>query len=133
MAIQQLGMSVTLQTTIDDAQARVTDALKAHGFGVLTEINVQNTLKQKINVDFHPYRILGACNPHFAHRALTTAPDIGLLLPCNVTLAEKQPGQIEVSIINPIAMAQVADLPELQALAEEAREVLQRALASLLS
>lgn len=130
---QNLGMTAILNMNMEDAQARVAEVLKEQGFGILTEINVQATLQQKIGVDFHPYKILGACNPTLAHRALTAAPEVGLLLPCNVTLSQEQSGAVQVSIIDPIAMMQVLDVPELQAVALEARERLERALASLLS
>jgi uncharacterized protein (DUF302 family) len=130
---QKLGMSLTLHATMEEAQSRVTDALKSQGFGILTEINVQDTLKQKIGVDVHPYKILGACNPVLAHRALTAVPEVGLLLPCNVTLSENEAGEVLVSIIDPIMMMQVVEHPELESVANEARSRLESALASLLS
>ena len=130
---QKLGMSVVLNTDLAGAEAQVTEALKAEGFGVLTEIDVKATLKKKIDVDFRPYKILGACNPKLAHRALTANAEVGLLLPCNVTVSEIAEGETEVSIIDPIAMMQVADHPDLQEIAEEAREKLQRVFNSLQS
>ncbi len=83
-----LGLTVRLDTDFETAQTRIAEALKAEGFGILTEIDVQATFKKKLDVDFRPYKILGACNPVLAHRALTTAPDAGLLLPCNVTVTQ---------------------------------------------
>ena len=80
----KLGLNVMLKLEFEDAVARVTQALKAEGFGILTEIDVQETMKKKIGAEYPPFKILGACNPSFAHRALTAAPELGLLLPCNV-------------------------------------------------
>ncbi|HRL13616.1 MAG TPA: DUF302 domain-containing protein [Aggregatilineales bacterium] len=126
-----LGMSVTLKTGFADAEARVTAALKAEGFGVLTEIDVKATLKAKIDVDFRPYKILGACNPHLAYRALSSAPEVGLLLPCNVTLAQVDADHVEVSIIDPVMMMGVAAHPDLQPVADDARARLVRVVESL--
>jgi uncharacterized protein (DUF302 family) len=126
----QLGLTVYLDTDFETALARVTDALKTEGFGVLTEIDVKETLKKKIGVDFRPYKILGACNPPLAHRALTLAPETGLLLPCNVTVSQ-EPGGIQVSIVDPIAMLGVVANPALKPVAEEARAKLERVAASL--
>lgn len=130
-AATTLGITVHLNTTLDNALARVTDALKAEGFGVLTEIDVQATLKKKLDVDFRPYRILGACNPTLAHRALTTAPEVGLLLPCNVAVSQAEDGVIEVSLIDPLVMLGVIAHPALQPIAAEARARLERAAAAL--
>ena len=94
------GLKKTLASTMDEAEARVREELKKEGFGVLTEIDVKSTLKQKLDVDFRPYKILGACNPPLAHRALTEETDIGLLLPCNVVVYEgDEPGTAVVSIM----------------------------------
>ena len=128
---QALGLTVRLQTDYDTALEQVTDALKAEGFGVLTEIDVQATLKQKMNIDFRRYKILGACNPPLAHRALTAVPEVGLLLPCNVTVAEVAEGEIEVSLLNPMVMNNMFDNPELAAVAEEAYARLARVAQSL--
>lgn len=117
-------------TPFEEALVRVTDALKAEGFGVLTTIDVQKTLKEKINADFRPYVILGACNPHLAHQALTTDDNIGLLLPCNVVVAAMDDGS-EVAIAKPEAMVQVTGNVGLESMAREAEERLSRALASL--
>lgn len=111
----------------EDAIRRTTEALGNHGFGVLTEIDVKGTLKKKIGEDFKRYVILGACNPHLAHRALTTDDSIGLLLPCNVVVAEKDGGS-EVAYARPRQMLGIADVPELEPLAEEAEELLSKAL-----
>lgn len=129
--MQQLGLTTRLNGDMASIQGRVTEALKTQGFGILTEIDIQATLKNKIDVDFRPYKILGACNPHFAHRALSAVPEIGLLLPCNVTLSEATPGTIEVSIVDPLAMMQMIDDEDVRRLADEVRESLQRALDSL--
>jgi uncharacterized protein (DUF302 family) len=127
----QLGFTVQLKTDFATAIQRVTDALKAEGFGVLTEIDVRETLKKKIDVDFRPYKILGACNPTLSHRALIAAPEVGLLLPCNVTVSQEGEGVIAVSIVDPIAMLGVVKHPELESVANEARTKLERVAASL--
>jgi len=126
-----LGMTVQLKADFEAAQARVLDALKAEGFGVLTQIDVKETMKQKLDVDFRPYRILGACNPHLAHRALSAVPQVGLLLPCNVTLSQPEEGTVEVSIIDPLMMMSVIEHEELKAVADEARERLARVVRAL--
>jgi len=112
------------------AVAQVTAALKEQGFGVLTKIDVQATLKQKLDADFRQYVILGACNPVLAHQALTTELDVGLLLPCNVIVYEDNGGSV-VSIGDPIAILGVANNADLEAIAQEARTRLQQALDSL--
>lgn len=119
-----LGMTVVLHTDFESAEKQVVEALKANGFGVLTEIDVKATLKQKLDVDFRPYKILGACNPPLAHRALTAAPEVGLLLPCNVTLSENAPGEILVSLVDPLMMLEVMEDENLKPIAEEARQKL---------
>jgi uncharacterized protein (DUF302 family) len=124
-------MSVHLKTSFADAESRVTAALKAEGFGVLTEIDVKATLKAKIDVDFRPYKILGACNPHLAYRALSSAPEVGLLLPCNVTVSQVDADTVDISIIDPIMMMGVAAHPNLQPVADEARARLSRVIAAL--
>lgn len=129
--LTNLGYNVTLRTDFEASIQRVTEALKAEGFGVLTEIDVKETLKKKLDVDFRPYKILGACNPPLAHRALSIDPQAGLLLPCNVVVAQKQDGTVEVSIVDPMSMLGILKSPGLEAVAEEARARLQRVAASL--
>ncbi|MBK8480650.1 MAG: DUF302 domain-containing protein [Proteobacteria bacterium] len=116
--------------SLDVVRAKVTAALAAEGFGVLTEIDVKATLKKKLELDFRPYVILGACNPTLAHRALEADPQVGLLLPCNVVLQQAE-GGILVSIVNPQMMFSVVAKPELEPIAKEADERLRRVLAAL--
>lgn len=113
--------------SFDDAVAKVTAELKEEGFGVLTTIDVKATLKEKIDVDFKAYTILGACNPKLAHRALSDDDNIGLFLACNVVVAEI-PGGSEISIINPIMMMSMVDSPGLEPVAKEANSRLTRVL-----
>lgn len=126
-----IGRTVRLETDYATALTRVVDALKVEGFGVLTEIDVRETLKKKLDVDFRPYKILGACNPPLAYRALSAAPEVGLLLPCNVTVAQVADGVIEVSLVDPLAMMSVVQNAELQAVADEAAARLDRVAAAL--
>jgi uncharacterized protein (DUF302 family) len=126
-----LGITFQLHTNFQDALERVTAALKTEGFGVLTEIDVKETLKKKLDVDFRQYKILGACNPPLAYRALQAAPQVGLLLPCNVTVSETDEGIIEVSLVDPLSMLGVVSAPELDAVAQEARQRLERVAAAL--
>lgn len=123
--------SKTVHLSIDGAIAKVTDALKQEGFGILTEIDVQKTLKAKIDVDFRPYRILGACNPGFAHKALLAEDKIGTMLPCNVVVQEKSPGTVEVSAVDPVESMKAIDNPALGEIANEVRSRLQRVIAQL--
>ncbi len=127
----QLGMEVTLDTTFNEAVARVTEALKAEGFGVLTEIDVKETMKKKLGEEYVPFKILGACNPQIAHKALTIAPEISLLLPCNIVVREVTRNTTAVSIVDPIEMMNFVGRPELQTVANEARSRLERVAASL--
>lgn len=128
----QIGFTVQLKTDFDTAIQRVTDALKVEGFGVLTEIDVKATLKKKIDVDFRPYKILGACNPPLAHRALTVDSQIGLLLPCNVVVAQgEEEGVIDVSLVDPLSMLGVVTNPDIEPVAQEARAKLERVAESL--
>jgi uncharacterized protein (DUF302 family) len=118
-------------STFDAARAKVTAALKQEGFGVLTEINVQETLKKKLGVDFRRYVILGACNPTLAHAALTTDPCIGLLLPCNVVVQDAPEGGVLVSIADPRAMFTIAANPALAPIVDDAEARLRRVIGSL--
>jgi uncharacterized protein (DUF302 family) len=125
------GMSVTTSLPLDDAEAAIRAALSEEGFGVLTEIDVAATLRQKIGVERRPYKILGACNPVLANQALNHDEQIGLLLPCNVTVADTDQGTV-VSAVDPGVMLGVAgESDEMQRLASDARERLARALRSL--
>jgi uncharacterized protein (DUF302 family) len=129
MATASYGYTKTLGAiSQEEAERRVTEALKTEGFGVLTEIDVKATLKKKLDVDFKPYKILGACNPPLAHRALTSEPLIGLLLPCNVVVFEDEGGRMAVSIAKPLEMFKSVSNPELQPLAKEVDAKLQRVL-----
>lgn len=124
------GLTRTLAQSHEIVVTRVRDALAAEGFGVLTEIDVQATLKTKLDVDLEPYVILGACNPGLAHRALTVEPAIGLLLPCNVVVAVAAGGTV-VSVADPRAMFQMVHRVELEDIVADARARLERVLAAL--
>jgi uncharacterized protein (DUF302 family) len=126
-----VGRTVRLDADYETALARVTAALKVEGFGVLTEIDVKETLKKKLDVDFRPYKILGACNPPLAYRALSTASEVGLLLPCNVVVSQVEEGVTEVSLVDPLAMLGVIAYADLRPVAEEAAARLDRVAASL--
>jgi uncharacterized protein (DUF302 family) len=126
-----IGLKVTLDMDYEPALDKVTEALKVEGFGVLTEIDVKATLKNKLDVDFRPYKILGACNPTLAHRALSTAADVGMLLPCNVTVSQEADGRVLVSIIDPLAMVGFMVDPALDEVAQEANERLIRVAQAL--
>ena len=110
----------------DEAIERVTDVLKEEGFGILTEIDVQATFKKKLDVDVPPYRILGACNPHFAYQALQAEDLIGTMLPCNVIVRDAGQGQVEIAAVDPIASMQAVENEQLAGIAQEVRSRLQR-------
>jgi len=124
------GRTVLIDDPVAEAVPKVKEALKAQGFGTLTEIDVQATLKEKIDADVDPYVILGACNPRLAHRALELEPDVGLLLPCNVVVRTHE-GRTVVSALDPGIIAEMADHPGLKPIAEEATRLLDAALESL--
>ena len=126
-----IGMSKIVDYGFDEAIARVTDELKKEGFGVLTTIDVKDTLKKKIGVEFRKYTILGACNPHFAHQGLTKDPSVGLLLPCNVIVYEMDDGKTNISIFNPTTISDL--LPDLNFddLAKEAMKILEKVLSEM--
>ena len=111
------GFSTQLHIPFQEAIGKVTEAMKREGFGVLTDIDVQSTLKSKLNLDMRPYRILGACNPPFAHRAIMAEPDIGLLLPCNVLVREEEDGSITISFMDPEAVLELVGKPEMKEIA----------------
>jgi len=120
------GFDVKFNGSFDDAVAKVTEALKEEGFGVLTEIDVKATLKKKLDIDKRPYKILGACNPKLANQALDAEPDIGLLLPCNVVVREDEDGSIRVAFMDPKAVLQLVDRDDIASLAGEVRARLER-------
>ncbi len=125
------GFGKTVAYGFDEALARVTEALKAEGFGVLTEIDVKETLRKKLDREFARYRILGACNPPFAFQALTAEPEIGMLLPCNVVVREDSEGCTRVEFMDPLAVLKLVNRPEVEAIAKQVRERLDRVAASL--
>jgi len=126
-----IGINITLNTSFDEAIQRVTAALKEQGFGVLSDLDMQATMKEKLGVQMLPYRILGACNPPLAYKAVQAEPDIGLLLPCNVVVREEAPGRVTVAFIDPQRIAAMVDKPEIKQVADDATQRLQRARDSL--
>lgn len=124
-------LSKTIEGQFEDTIERVTNALKEIGFGVLTKIEVHKTLKEKINADFKPYTILGACNPHFANKALRLEDKLGVILPCNVVVIDQGEGKIEVAAMEPQAMMQGLDNESLDELAGEVSQMVQKMILSL--
>jgi len=125
------GFGKTVNLAFDAAVLRVTEELQKEGFGVLTEIDVKATMKKKLNADMPPYRILGACNPQLAHRALTAEPEIGLLLPCNVVVRQDDAGKVHVEFMDPNAVLDLVNRPEVTQLACEVKQRLERVMAAL--
>ncbi len=126
------GFTTTLTgLSFNEAVSKTIDALKEEGFGVLTDIDVQRTMKEKLGAAMRPYRILGACNPPLAHQALQAEPDIGLLLPCNVIVREEEPGRVVVGFLNPQTMVALVGKPQMQPVADQAEQRLRRACALL--
>lgn len=123
--------SKMLALSFDDAVRRVTEVLKVHGFGVISDIDVRDTFKRKIGVDFRNYRILGACNPALAHEALSVEDKIGTMLPCNVVVQDAGPGKTEVAAIDPVASMQAVENPRLKEAAAKVREKLRLAVEDL--
>ncbi len=124
-------ISRTVDLPFEAAIAATTEALKRHGFGVLTEIDVQTTLKNKLNVAFRPYRILGACNPQFAYQALQEEDKIGTMLPCNVVVQQRDGGKVEISAVDPVASMQAVGNKNLAAVADEVRTMLRQVVEEL--
>jgi uncharacterized protein (DUF302 family) len=126
------GFTTTLNDqSFESALAKTIEALKAEGFGVLSDIDVQHAMKEKLGVDMKPYRILGACNPPLAHRALQAEPNIGLLLPCNVIVREESPGCVVVGFLDPKTMVDLVGRPDILPVADEAESRLRRVCTSL--
>lgn len=121
----------TVDMSFEDAIVRVTEELKKEGFGILTEIDVQATLKKKLDVDFRPYKILGACNPPFAHRALQAESHIGVYLPCNVIVQDAGNGKTEIAAVDPMVAMSRVDNSALEPVAKEIQAKLQRVLENL--
>ncbi len=127
----KFGFGKAVDLGFEEAIETVTEELGKEGFGVLTEIDVQATLKKKLGEDMRPYRILGACNPPLAHQAVTPVPEIGLLLPCNVLVRETDDGTVRVSFMDPGSVLGLVDNPDVEPLAGQVKEKLERVLAAL--
>jgi uncharacterized protein (DUF302 family) len=125
------GQHISLPGPFAAALDKVSAALKEQGFGVLSDIDIQKAMKEKLGVDMPPYRILGACNPPLAHRALQAEPEIGLLLPCNVTVRDEGDGSVSVGFLDPQLMVQLTGNPAVAGVADEAAQRLQRAREAL--
>ena len=125
------GFGRTVDIPFADAVTRVTQALQEEGFGILTEIDVAATMKKKLNQDMPPYRILGACNPQLAHRAIEAEPSIGLLLPCNVVVRQDAAGSVRVEFMDPNAVLELVGKPEINQIAQEVRQRLERVMAAV--
>jgi uncharacterized protein (DUF302 family) len=125
------GFGRTVEMSFDAAVTRVTKALQDEGFGILTEIDVAATMKKKLDKDMPPYRILGACNPQLAHKAIEAEPSIGLLLPCNVVVRQDENGLVRVEFMDPNAVLELVGKPEVKQLAEEVRQRLERVMAAV--
>jgi len=124
-------MTKTIHLNFDDAVERITEALKSEGFGVLTEIDIKATLKKKLDVDFKNYKILGACNPDFAFRALQAEDKIGIMLPCNVTVIDQGQENVEISIVDPSSVMAPVENQDLEPFAGEVKGMLSRVLEKL--
>lgn len=120
------GFSIKVNGSLEQVSQRVTEELKKEGFGVLTEINAHRVIKEKLGKEMRPYRILGACNPPFAHRAISAEPDIGLLMPCNVVVREEEDGSITVAFMDPVSVLGLVGRVELAEIANEMRNRLFR-------
>lgn len=128
--MSQIGIKKSVKGSYDEVLAKIPEVLKAEGFGILTRIDVKQTLKEKIGVDFRRYQILGACNPKYAHQALLMDPSIGALLPCSVAVWEEDGGKVTVNAVDPLQTIAAAD-PKMKPIAAEVREKLARALEAL--
>ncbi len=120
------GFSITMKGSMDEIVQKVADALKTEGFGILTEIDVQATLKNKIDVDRKPYKILGACNPQLANQTINAEPDIGLLLPCNVVVREEEDGSMTVAFMDPMAVMDLVNNEKVHEVAKDVKARLER-------
>jgi len=129
--IMSYYFSKTLRVSFEEAIARVTEALKKDGFGILTEIDVKKTLKKKLSVDFRKYKILGVCNPPFAYKALQLEEKIGLMMPCNVIVQELPGGKVEIAAIDPVASMSAVDNPKLAEVAAQVRAKLKAVIDNL--
>jgi uncharacterized protein (DUF302 family) len=123
--------SQKIRGSFDEVREKVIASLKEEGFGILTEIDVKQTLKKKLDVDFHNYKILGACNPPFAYKALQAENKIGTMLPCNVIVQEEKEGEIEVAAVDPVASMKAIDNPDLFGIAQQVRDKLKKVVMSL--